>query len=257
MIAGLQQREDGSGLPPALGAIAAAARVLRERLEVRNAGLVRRLTARIASGCYTRAGLLQAFARCADARPDLPGYDALDELFAELFDAGELPELHAQLGPEMVAYQPTPGRVILSLIQRAALSCDDVVCDLGSGLGHVLLACALLSGARGVGVELEPAYCAYAASCARKLRLPQVTFIAADARQAPLDEANVFYLYTPFRGQLLEQMLERLRQEALARPIVVCSYGPCTAQVGRAAWLAPRDPGELGPNEPQIFDSTL
>ena len=247
----------GAPLPPELHALHAEALALRERLETRNARFVERLRARIANGAYTRAGLLRAFARLADPQPGVPGYDALDELFADLFDAGELPELHAQLEPEMVAYQPTPARVILALIERAALSCEDVLCDVGSGLGHVLLASALLSGARGVGVELEPAYCAHAARSARRLRLPQLTFMAADAREAPLDEANVFYLYTPFRGQLLDDVLARLKREATRRPLVICSYGPCTPVVAQARWLEQRQPADLNPHELHVFDSVL
>jgi len=49
---------------------------------------------------------------------------------------------------EMIAYRPTPAHAILELIKDANLCQDDVFCDLGSGLGHVVMLVALLSGAR-------------------------------------------------------------------------------------------------------------
>ena len=153
----------------------------------------------------------------------------------------------------MVAYQPTPAREILALIERAGLRPGDVFCDLGSGLGHVVLLVALLSGARARGVEVEPAYCEYAERCARGLKLRGVEFLRADARAAPLTEVTVFFLYTPFRGALLQQVLERLRAEAAERPVRVCSYGPCTKDLARAAWLRPEDDCDLGEHEVAVF----
>jgi hypothetical protein len=31
--------------------------------------------------------------------------------------------------------------------------------------------------------------------------------------------------------------VERLRREALSRPIRVCAYGPCALEIAREAWL--------------------
>jgi hypothetical protein len=43
------------------------------------------------------------------------------------------------------------------MINDANLCRDDVFHDLGSGLGHVVMLVALLSGAPAIGVEVEPA----------------------------------------------------------------------------------------------------
>lgn len=252
----LEQLAEREILPAPLRALEARARALRLRFEAQNKRVALRLAARIAGGQYSPQGLARALRRCADVREAETGYDALDELLAELIDGGALPELSAQLEPEMVAYQPTPGRVILALVERAALSSSDVLCDLGSGLGWVVIVSALLSGAQGIGVELEPAYAAYANTCAQQLGLSQLRFITADAREAPLRAANVFYLYTPFRGSLLEHMLRRLEQEARTRQIRVCSYGPCTPTVALSPWLRLQSPSEPDPNTLCVFEST-
>jgi hypothetical protein len=95
----------------------------------------------------------------------------------------------------------------------------------------------LLSGVRARGVEVEPAYCHYARRCARELSLSQVEFINADAREADYSDGTIFFLYTPFEGRMLEQVLERLKHESKKRRIQLCTYGPCTPQVARQKWL--------------------
>jgi hypothetical protein len=72
-----------------------------------------------------------------------------------------------------------------------------------------------------------------------KLGLPYVEFIHADARQADYDDGTMFYLYTPFRGEMLRQVLRRLEAQAERRRIRVCTYGPCTLQAGEQNWLKP------------------
>jgi hypothetical protein len=64
-----------------------------------------------------------------------------------------------------------------------------------------------------------------------------VSFARADARYADYSEGTVFFLYTPFKGRLLAQVLERLRVEAQHRRITLFTYGPCTPQVARQPWL--------------------
>lgn len=228
---------------------------LRRRWEAANEQLLQRLRERIREGRYTREGLRRAFGRCAGPASHERGYDALDLLVAGLLDAGVLPDERAVREPEMVAYQPTPGRAILALLERADIRAHDVLVDLGSGLGWVVIVVALLSEARALGIEFEPTYCEYARSCARGLNLSRAAFVRADAREASLAIGTVFFLYTPFRGEMLQQALERLRAEAEQRPIRVCTYGPCTPEVARARWLAPRGANEFREDEVVVFDS--
>jgi hypothetical protein len=230
-----------------LHAPGARAEPIRGALEAANERAASRLRTRIAAGRYTSQGLARAFARCAGERRGRLEYDALDSLLASLLDAGSLPDEEATREPEMVAYQPTPGRVILELLERAQLGASDVLVDVGSGLGWVAITAALLSDARAIGIELEPTFVAYARACARMLNLSRAVFVAADARVASLDTGTVYFLYTPFRGQMLRDVLGRLEAQAHTRPIRVFAYGPCTLEIERAGWprLHPSD-AEVG-----------
>jgi predicted RNA methylase len=150
--------------------------------------------------------------------------------------------------PEMMFYQPTPVRHILHLRRLCALSEDDVFVDLGSGLGHVALLASMLTGVQSVGIEMEAAYVASAEECARSLRLGRVRFIQEDARAADLSRGTVFYLYSPFTGSILAEVLDRLQKESTSRRIKICTLGPCTCTLAKESWVKPialPDPGQI------------
>jgi hypothetical protein len=173
---------------------------------------------------------------------DGEGYDALDELVAGLLRLGDPGAGGPALEPGMVFYQPTPARHVLDMLARTRLAPRDVLVDLGSGLGHVPMLASLCTGARAVGVEWQRSHAAVARRAARALRLDRVSFVTGDAREADLSTGTVFFLYTPFVGTVLRQMLDALHAETLRRPIRVCTFGPCTPLVAREAWLRPDRP---------------
>ncbi len=251
----LAQREERGPLPAKLRALRADAVALRQRLEASNEQVVRRLQREVMSGRRGASRLRRALVRHAGPARREGGYDTLDLLVARVLDVGAVPPQRVALGPEMVPYQPTPARAILALVQRAAIGPDDVLYDVGAGLGWVVILVALLSGARARGIELEPAYCEYAARSARRLKVRGVQFARGDARAAPLTGGTVFFLYTPFRGALLRDVLERLRRHAKAGPIRVCTLGPCTAEVARATWLARANRRSASADDVTVFHS--
>jgi len=224
-----------------------ATRLLAD-LEAADARFFARVRARLARGMYTRSGIIRSLWRHDEA--SLAGYAPLDVLLAGLFDAGELPDELPQ-APEMVAYQPAPGRAILSLLEE--VRDDDVVYDLGSGLGRVVLCVALLTAARAKGVEFQPSFCAYATRAAQHVNA-RADFLALDARAADLSDGTLFFLYTPFRGALLRGVLGKLQAVAARHALRVCTFGPCTTEVANEKWLHLRS-GSASRDELAIFDS--
>ncbi|KRA20150.1 methyltransferase domain-containing protein [Lysobacter sp. Root604] len=185
------------------------------------------------------AGLLDWAARCFIAETETgEHYDPLDELVSGVLRLPAPGDEIGALAEEMVFYQPTPARHVFDLLRRLSLCADDVVLDLGAGLGHVPLLVAACTEARAHGVEIEPAYVASAQACAAELGLRRATFACADARAVDLGQATVFYLYTPFTGAILRQVLDAIAQQARSRAIRVCTLGPCTAVVAAEPWLA-------------------
>jgi len=231
-------------LLPAESASGRRAQAVQHRLEAANAAQFEAIREAIRCGegrdALRRWWLADdAACRSGDA------YDWRDELVSGVLPFGEPGEASA-LAPEMVFYQPTPARHVFDLLDRLALTGDDMLVDLGSGLGHVPLLTAICTKARGLGIEIEPAYVQSARACAQALQLANAHFVQGDARAADFAIGSVFYLYTPFTGSILRGVLDALRHEAGRRAFRVCSFGPCTAALAAEPWLVSDDAPAAG-----------
>jgi hypothetical protein len=137
----------------------------------------------------------------------------------------------------MVHYEPTPARVVLELVDQVPLTSHDVFYDLGAGLGHVAILVHLLTGVVAKGVEIEAAYSRHAQRCAEELALSSIAFLNVDARHVDYADGTVFFMYTPFTGEVLESVLASLARQARDRSITVCTHGACTFDVAQQPWL--------------------
>jgi hypothetical protein len=207
----------------------------RARLEEVDARLFRRLRAEWrasdAKGPALRAMLDRYLGPIPLGRESV-GYDHLDAFLAGLLHPDPIPEPTREPDADMVPFQKTPARIILELIERARPGPGDVFVDVGSGFGQVPMLVHALTGAKAIGIEIEPAYAAYARACAAGLGLEGVDFPALDARDADFAPASHLFLYTPFRGSLLESVLEKILREA-GPDVRLFSFGPCTARIAR------------------------
>jgi hypothetical protein len=246
--------------PRELRALRRAAEQLQRRLQAADERMFQDLRSAIRGGSRGEP-LRQTLERLAGIRgsdkPERPavGYDRLDRLVSGILDSDTFPEPRLEPEREMVLNQRTPARIIFELVRRAHLGPQDCFYDLGSGTGHVATLVHLLSAAAARGVEFEPAFCEYARDRAGALGLTQVKFINADARRADYAAGNVFYMYTPFEGAMLLEVLDRLRQRARSGPIRLATYGACTAIVAQQGWLSPPSPAEPGSYRLAIFSS--
>lgn len=191
-----------------------------------------------------------------EAWSDPPRYDRADACLDALLQFQAPPDPLVPITSEMIPYQTTPVRLILEMVDRLALTSDDVVYDLGAGLGRVVFAVALLSTSTIKGVEIEPAYVEYARQHADKMKLTTVSFIHADARVVDYTDGTVFFLYTPFKGTILRRVLALLRAQARAQRIRLCTYGPGTLEVQDQDWLTSDDDPEHDIHHVTIFNST-
>ena len=235
-----------------------SAKTLRTQLEAANADLYLSMRSDIVRNGQPQALLqsLQDSAPHNESEIPSPGFnfDCQDEWVSGVLQLPEPSEPNLHRSPEMVPYQPTPVRHILHLIAATELTDDDIFVDLGSGLGHVPLLVSILTGAHSLGIEVDPSYVASARECAQSLHLSRVRFIPQDARDADLSTGTVFYLYSPFKGSILTEVLTALQKESTHRPIKICSLGPCTRTVANETWLKASTPPDTG--RITVFDST-
>lgn len=90
----------------------------------------------------------------------------------------------------------TPSDVVEQMLALASVTSDDVVYDLGSGDGRIVIAAARQFGARGVGVDIDPARISEARRNAALAQVEHlVTFKLEDALETDISEATVVTLY--------------------------------------------------------------
>lgn len=117
-------------------------------------------------------------------------------------------------GPVHAApYVPSPQITVDEMLRLAEVGPADVVYDLGSGDGRVVISAAAGFGARAVGIELDPALVAQSvASAARAGVADRVRFLRQDLFAADLGEATVVTLYlSPNMNLRLRPALLRLK----------------------------------------------
>src|SRR5688572_31484937 len=95
-----------------------------------------------------------------------------------------------------VPYVPTPQMVVDKMLEVAAITKDDVVYDLGSGDGRIVITAAKKYGVRGVGVDIDPVRVKEAnANAVLAGVTDRVRFIEQDLFKTDLKEASVVTLY--------------------------------------------------------------
>jgi SAM-dependent methyltransferase len=95
-----------------------------------------------------------------------------------------------------VRYEPTPMPIVRALLELAEVGPRDVVYDLGSGDGRIPITAAKEFGARGVGIEIDPALVALAQANAREAGVAdKVEFRLANMYQADVRSATVVTLF--------------------------------------------------------------
>lgn len=105
-----------------------------------------------------------------------------------------------------VPYVPTPQQVVDQMLQVAKVTDRDVVYDLGSGDGRIVITAAQKYGARGVGVEINPDRIQEANQNAEQAGVSdRVEFRQQDLFAAKIQDATVVTLY------LLPSVNEKLR----------------------------------------------
>jgi hypothetical protein len=110
-----------------------------------------------------------------------------------------------------VPFVVSPDNVTLAMLQAAKVTSEDYVIDLGSGDGRIVILAARRFGARGLGIEIDPALVAKSRENARNAGVDsRVSFREQDLFKTDLSPASVITLY------LLPEVNMQLRPKLLA-----------------------------------------
>ncbi len=108
-------------------------------------------------------------------------------------------------------FDPTPREVVERMLELAGVKKDDVVYDLGSGDGRIVIAAAKKYGVKAVGFEIDPGLVKLSRENIRKEGLEDLVKIRQeDFTRADFSAATVVTLYLSFDGNLkVRPLLQR------------------------------------------------
>ena len=112
---------------------------------------------------------------------------------------------------KIVPFVPTPQEVVEGMLELAQVKKGDVVYDLGSGDGRIVITAAKKYGARAVGFEIDPERITQSRESIRKQGLEKLAEIREqDILTVDLSQANVLTMY------LLSSVNLKLRPKILS-----------------------------------------
>jgi cyclopropane fatty-acyl-phospholipid synthase-like methyltransferase len=111
-------------------------------------------------------------------------------------------------------YVSTPYEVVDEMLRLAKVGPGDTLYDLGCGDGRIVISAAVRHGARGVGIDIDPARIEQASADARRAGVAdRVRFAVQDLFQTDFSSASVVavYLYPELNARLKPKFLAELR----------------------------------------------
>ncbi len=118
---------------------------------------------------------------------------------------------------KQVPYVPTPQDIVEKMLELAKVTSDDVVYDLGSGDGRIVITAAQKYGAHAVGVEINPDLYRQSSARIKELGLDdRAHIICEDMFDVSVHRATVvmLYLLTSFNEKLRPKLDRELRPGA-------------------------------------------
>ena len=117
-------------------------------------------------------------------------------------------------------YVPTPWVIVQEMLKLADIRSEDVVYDLGSGDGRLVITAAKRFGARGVGVELQTELLEMARTGAEREGVAdRVKFVQGDLFETDIRSASVVMLY--LLPRFVTRLVPRFRAELKAGTRIV------------------------------------
>lgn len=147
--------------------------------------------------------------------------------------------VHAQDG-ERPPFITTPQDVVEHMLRFAGTGTSDLVVDLGSGDGRIVIAAAREFGARGLGIELDEALVEKSRDNARAAKVAdRVSFVKGNVLFADISQASVVtvYLLPGLINQLQPRFIEELKPgtRIVSHAFTMAGWRPDRAETVRLA----------------------
>jgi SAM-dependent methyltransferase len=152
-----------------------------------------------------------------------------------LFALAVITVVPAQVRPqEAIPFVPSPMLVVERMLKLAEVKKGDVLYDLGSGDGRIVIEAAKRFGVRGIGVDLNPTLVEQARRRAAEEGVNHlVEFRAADGLTVDISEATVvtLYMFKWFNNQMRPK-LQRLKpgSRVVAHDFDIDEWKPVTIE---------------------------
>ena len=156
------------------------------------------------------------------------------------------------LAQETIPFVPSPMPVVMRMLEVAELKKDDVLYDMGSGDGRIVIQAAKKYGVRGVGIDLNPELVEKAkANAAQEGVSHLVEFRAVDGLSVDISEATVvtLYMFKWFNNQLRPK-LQKLKpgSRVIAHDFDIDDWQP-----NRIEYVSPNEAGSSEYSEPRTL----
>lgn len=132
-------------------------------------------------------------------------------------------------------YEPVPYAALAIVADRLGIGPDDVVYDVGCGMGRAVCYFAQLAPRSCVGIELDVGLCEQAQANADGMsgRGCPIEIRNTDAMRANFDGATAIFMYNPFGAEVMENVLDAIDASRYRepRPIQILYLNPVQRQV--------------------------
>ncbi|MCM3902993.1 MAG: methyltransferase domain-containing protein [Pyrinomonadaceae bacterium] len=192
--------------------LAAGVRLLRERVEAGSASKqVRTKLAEALSWLETEYERVQG---ATGSRVFLPRFQVVPGDEKGPAFATSVTEANIAFPRPRVHFVPTPPELVEVMLKIAKVTREDVVYDLGSGDGRIVIAAAKQYGARGIGIDIDPQRIKEAIDLAAEEGVAdRVSFRQVDLFEANIQDATVvtLYLLPAVNLELRQRLLDQLK----------------------------------------------
>jgi len=165
-------------------------------------------------------------------------------------------DLTRDFGIEQYRYEGTPYDFIRYFLNKLSLNKTDIVYDLGSGYGRVIIYGALTREAYFKGIEIVPSRTQRIMDVKNKFQIDNLDCQECNILDTDYSDGNIFFLFNPFFYETLQKVGSRLEEIAKRKKIKIITWGGTSNDYfTEQSWLSEKIFRDQTPYKLQFFES--